>query len=76
MVEQSTAASHALAREAEALFSLLSQFRVGQAAAPARVAEAGRQSRPVASPARKMAGQVARAFSGNAAVAQDSWEEF
>ena len=76
MVEQSTAASHSLAREAEALFALLSQFRVGQQAAPARVAEASHQSRPIASPARKVTAQVARAFAGNAAVAQDSWEEF
>jgi methyl-accepting chemotaxis protein len=31
MVEESTAASHSLAREAEALFNLLGQFRVGDA---------------------------------------------
>ena len=36
MVEQSTAASHALAGEADQLQRLISQFRVGGAAAPAR----------------------------------------
>ncbi len=74
MVEESTAASHSLAKEAEGLFNLLSQFRVGQESHAPRSADSGH--RPVASPARKMAGQVSRAFSGNAAVAQDSWEEF
>ncbi len=74
MVEESTAASHSLAKEAEGLFNLLSQFRVGHESHAPRSADSGH--RPVASPARKMAGQVSRAFSGNAAVAQDSWEEF
>jgi methyl-accepting chemotaxis protein len=76
MVEQSTAASHSLAREAEALFSLLGQFRVGQQASAPRAVDAGHYSRPVASPARKMAGQVIRAFSGSAVAAQENWEEF
>jgi len=76
MVEQSTAASHSLAREAEALFALLGQFRVGQRTSSPRAVDAGQHPRPVASPARKMAGQVIRAFSGSAAAAQDSWEEF
>ena len=76
MVEQSTAASHSLAREAEALFLLLGQFRVGQQASAPRAVDAGHYSRPVASPARKMAGQVIRAFSGSAAAAQENWEEF
>ena len=76
MVEQSTAASHSLAREAEALFSLIGQFRVGQQANAPRAVDAGHHAQPVASPARKMAGQVIRAFSGNAAAAQENWEEF
>lgn len=74
MVEQSTAASHSLAREADGLFNLVGQFRVGdQAAAPSHVR---RDHAPAPSPARRMVSQVARAFSGNAAVAGDSWEEF
>ncbi|MCZ7484819.1 MULTISPECIES: methyl-accepting chemotaxis protein [Rhizobium/Agrobacterium group] len=44
MVEQQTAASHSLAREAEALNSLLGQFRVG--GARAAVASAGGYSAP------------------------------
>ncbi|WP_333585620.1 methyl-accepting chemotaxis protein [Phenylobacterium sp.] len=44
MVEQSTAASHALAREAAELARLMAQFRTGQAgAAPARGARAQQQ---------------------------------
>jgi methyl-accepting chemotaxis protein len=77
MVEQSTAASHTLAKEAEGLFSLLSQFKVGQAA-QVRIAPARHDAKPVASPARNMTNRVAKAFSSNMAVAanQESWEEF
>ena len=57
---------------------LVARFRTGDAAqyvAPARA-----ESRPVESPARRMMGNVARAFGGNRAVAtaaaQDNWEEF
>ncbi|KQY34498.1 PAS domain-containing methyl-accepting chemotaxis protein [Rhizobium sp. Root483D2] len=77
MVEQSTAASHALAKEADSLFSLLSQFKVGEAS-QGRLATARQDAKPVASPARTMANRVAKAFSSNMAVAanRDSWEEF
>ncbi|WP_428426454.1 methyl-accepting chemotaxis protein [Pararhizobium sp.] len=77
MVEQSTAASHALAKEADGLFSLLSQFKVGEAS-QGRLAAARQDAKPVASPARAMANRVAKAFSSNVAVAanRDSWEEF
>ncbi len=77
MVEQSTAASHALAKEADGLFSLLSQFKVGEAS-QGRLAAARQDAKPVASPARAMASRVAKAFSSNVAVAanRDSWEEF
>ena len=77
MVEQSTAASHSLAREADALFALLGRFRYGGAPA-ARVAAANDASRPVASPARRMTGKVMQAF-GGPAVAEaetDGWEEY
>ena len=80
MVEEQTAASHALAREAGALNDLLQQFRLGNAPrAAVRPAAATPQSRPAASPARALAGKVGRAFGGGAATAaavQDSWEEF
>ncbi len=77
MVEETTAASHSLAREAETLRNLLSQFRFGQHSS-ATVTVARPDARPVASPARKLMAQVARAASGGAATAQaqESWEEF
>ncbi len=79
MVEETTAASHSLAREAEQLFQLLGQFNIGSGTAQARSAPvvASQQSRPHPSPARQMTAKVARAFHGNAAVQTDgSWEEF
>jgi len=78
MVEESTAASHSLAKEADALFQLLSQFSIGNTAASrhSRPAAATVASRPVASPARTMAAKVTAAFHGNVAVAGSEWEEF
>jgi methyl-accepting chemotaxis protein len=54
MVEESTAASHSLAKEAEALFNLLGQFRVGEAGKgpPAEVQEL----RPASFQPRRLAG--------------------
>ena len=72
MVEEQTAASHSLAREAEALFGMLGQFKVG--AAPVAVEKT--HARPAPSPARRMVAQVSRAFHGDAARAEDNWEEF
>ncbi|UHS57234.1 methyl-accepting chemotaxis protein [Agrobacterium vaccinii] len=86
MVEQSTAASHSLAKEAASLNQLLSRFNLGQgegsgrtmpSAAPVRSASA--TSRPAPSPARALGRKIAGAFGGGssaAAVAQDTWEEF
>ncbi|WEZ82522.1 PAS domain-containing methyl-accepting chemotaxis protein [Rhizobium sp. 32-5/1] len=79
MVEETTAAAHSLAREAEKLFQLLGEFNVGAATPSYRAAPspASQQSRPVASPARQMTARVAQAFNGNAALkGGDSWEEF
>ncbi len=83
MVEEQTAASHALAQEASALDDLLRQFKLGtQAAAPLqRTVAATPASRPVASPARALASKVTRAFGGKqataaAAVVQEDWTEF
>ncbi|MBB3460343.1 methyl-accepting chemotaxis protein [Rhizobium sp. BK377] len=83
MVEEQTAASHALAQEASALDNLLRQFKLGvQAAAPVqRTAAATTASRPVASPARALAGKISKAFGGKpaaaaAAVVQEDWTEF
>ncbi|WP_037149666.1 methyl-accepting chemotaxis protein [Rhizobium freirei] len=83
MVEEQTAASHALAREAAALNELLRQFRLSNAAqaAPARPVAATARAKPAASPARALGRTVARAFAGKATAAaavaaQDDWEEF
>jgi methyl-accepting chemotaxis protein len=102
MVEQSNAASQALAAEAEELFKLIAQFNVGNAVhgqrqvleasfgrptatetqppakSAARPAATHQASRPapkaVQQPTAKRA--AAPAFHGNAALAQDNWEEF
>jgi methyl-accepting chemotaxis protein len=83
MVEQSTAASATLAMEAAKLREHVSQFKL-RGAAPAAQSAALRQvartmAEPVrhaaparpAAPPRKVASSI-----GNAAVSQDSWEEF
>jgi len=81
MVEESTAASHGLAREASSLNGLIAQFKLseggyGEASAPVRTASVA--DRPAASPARALGGRIRAAFSGNAALntAPDNWEEF
>ncbi len=85
MVEESNAQSTTLANEAEALASLLQQFRTRGAAQSARRAPGGRapqavtsMSRPAASPARALAGKVAKSFAtgGAATAAAADWEEF
>lgn len=81
MVEETTAATHGLAREVGFLSQLLGQFRLSQAGAamnrPVSLQHAGaeRQHAPVASPARKLSRRLASAFGGNAAE-KDEWEEF
>ncbi|KQO80254.1 methyl-accepting chemotaxis protein [Rhizobium sp. Leaf262] len=79
MVEQSTAASHSLAKEAAALNQLITQFNLGNGSSsgrPVQVATAA--SAPVASPTRQLMRKVAGAFGGGAAAAtaDKSWEEF
>jgi methyl-accepting chemotaxis protein len=76
MVEESTAASHGLAREAASLNALLAQFKLADGHVVQPVRPAAASDTPAASPARSLARKVAGAFSGNAAVAQNSWEEF
>ena len=61
MVEETTAASHRLARQAAALNELLSQFSLADHAQPRAASPA---SRPVASPARAMGNRIAAAFGG------------
>ncbi|MEF0939517.1 methyl-accepting chemotaxis protein [Rhizobium sp. BR 362] len=80
MVEEQTAASHALAREAASLNELLHQFRLNDMPRESkRPAAVTAQSRPAASPARALGRTVAKVFGGKAAtaaVARDEWEEF
>ncbi len=76
MVEEANAATHKLSAEADNLANLIAYFKVEREAVRT-VAPAREASRPVASPARRMMGTVARAFgTGSAAVARDDWEEF
>ncbi len=78
MVEESTAAAHNLAKEADALFQLLGQFNIGGSIASRqhRPTAATAASKPVTSPARARVAKVVSAFHGNAAVAGGEWEEF
>ena len=81
MVEESTAASHGLAREASSLNRLIAQFKLSEAGyseASAPVRTASSADRPVTSPARALGGRIRAAFSGNAALntTTDNWEEF
>ncbi|MBP1885750.1 methyl-accepting chemotaxis protein [Sinorhizobium mexicanum] len=75
MVEEANAATHKLSGETGNLANLIAYFKVDRDAVGA-VAPARETSRPVASPARRMMGSVARAFGGSAAAARDDWEEF
>ena len=79
MVEQSTAASHALAGEADALNRLISGFQVGQPTPAARGVERNRDHRlPRATPvaALKTVGRGGAARKAQPAAAEESWEEF
>jgi methyl-accepting chemotaxis protein len=80
MVEQATAATHALRGDAVELRRLIGEFRIGDAAAgaPNRLAAASPAARPVASEPRRMTERLRQAYAGGgaAAAAQASWEEF
>ena len=81
MVEQATAAAHSLASEAEALFQLLSQFRIGAHATgksgrPLALASTDTGSKTATSPARQLTKRLANALHGNAVVAGGDWQEF
>ena len=78
MVEQSTAASHGLAREADALFQVVSQFRIDAGGSVARMSDVHRGSETGPSPSPTNVRRPARAMSGQTAAAlrQDNWEEF
>jgi methyl-accepting chemotaxis protein len=81
MVEQSTAASHGLAQEAQELARLVSKFRLGAEAAAARRQPAAAQPQPQARPAipalKRVSGGSGQAAALLAAQPSDEgWEEF
>ncbi|MEK1926950.1 MAG: methyl-accepting chemotaxis protein, partial [Rhizobium giardinii] len=79
MVEEANAATHKLSAETDNLARLISHFKLNDSPPTRVVAPVRENARPVASPARKMLGTVARAFGGgsaSAAVSKDNWEEF
>ncbi|MGZ2461700.1 methyl-accepting chemotaxis protein [Rhizobium anhuiense] len=77
MVEEATAAAHSLAKEADALFELVRQFKIGTEGASRQnsVASVAMNARPITSPARQTIARVNHAFKGNVALANE-WEEF
>ncbi|MDH7809477.1 MULTISPECIES: methyl-accepting chemotaxis protein [unclassified Rhizobium] len=76
MVEETSAAGATLANESGRLRELISQFQLGNALRQTgAVMAAGAGHRPVQSPVKRLAGKVAKAFSGNAAV-KETWEDF
>ncbi|WP_075292294.1 methyl-accepting chemotaxis protein [Pararhizobium arenae] len=89
MVEETNAASHTLAQDAENLSGLIGQFNLGQATAatvtsraPVRAAPASAAARPVPSPAKALMGKLAGAFKPTASPvpkasgSAENWEEF
>lgn len=82
MVEESTAASHTLAKEAEELSRLVASFKVGEAGQPQQAGSVAQQQKRVASFANSAGGGGkggggARAATARKPVAEaESWEEF
>ncbi len=62
MVEQTTAATYSLTRDAAALIELLSQFRLSESQAAAMRVASEASHQPVNSPARALGARVARAY--------------
>ena len=84
LVEETNAASHTLAQDAENLTRLVGQFQIheGVRASVGSPRAVPTASRPAPSPARNLVSKVAGAFSssaavrGNAQAAAENWEEF
>ncbi len=77
MVEESTAASHSLAKEVSSLTALLGQFNVGENRSKIRPTVANERHAAAASPARGLRTRIAGAFgNASAAPAVASWEDF
>ncbi|OWV91896.1 chemotaxis protein [Rhizobium sp. N122] len=79
MVEQSTAASHALVQQVGHITQMLSEFHIGKSAASQmRAARQANGPPTAASPARALRAKLGAAYPshGNAAIASNEWEEF
>ncbi len=78
MVEETTAATHSLSREATSLNELLTMFKLSGGAHKGSVAVRAvtGSEKPAASPVRALGRKIASAFSGNAAVKKDEWQDF
>ncbi|WP_457586486.1 HAMP domain-containing methyl-accepting chemotaxis protein [Ensifer canadensis] len=77
MVEQSTAASHSLAREAGALNELLMRFKTGNGQAhPVHLVAAGSAEQAASSPAHTLNRRLAAAYRSPAAEQEKGWAEF
>jgi methyl-accepting chemotaxis protein len=81
MVEQSTAASHALAREAEELARLISRFQVGDSGVRAdqhrpAVSASPRAPTPSAAAPAYSRAATARKLEPEAQAQDEGWEEF
>jgi methyl-accepting chemotaxis protein len=79
MVEQATAATHTLSRDAGALTQLLSQFNLGRKNIGSQPASVTRDAQPAPSPARALGRRIASAFTGSSSAAvatRNDWEEF
>ena len=76
MVEESTAASHALAQEADELARLIGRFQVGGEAAAPRPARAAAPAARTARPAAAPYSRGATAHKLETAADEDGWEEF
>ncbi|MGL4094328.1 methyl-accepting chemotaxis protein [Agrobacterium cavarae] len=77
MVEETSAAGATLANESVRLRELIAQFQLaGALRQTAAVMAASTAHAPVVSPVRKLAGRVAKAFSGNTAAKPAAWEDF
>ncbi len=79
MVEQTSAAAHSLAKDAETLFRIVSQFKVGASRsgqAQRMGHERSKQPAPLEVPGKPNAPQRQTMSLGNAAVKTESWEEF
>ncbi len=76
MVEESTAASHSLAKEAEALFTLIGRFEISSTQTRSVPTVASTSSTATTSPARRLLNRVATAVRGNMVVKNEAWEDF